>query len=165
MCSGFIVRIFPKLSRCWPNMAFWDSAEVGIVQTPPRSAEVGRYFVKRSRLDPKREKKYVCFLPCPKKVPPVWAVSTLDPPSKRRVTKTERVTKRMPMSLSRLWGTLVVGVHATTKVGLKPDRSLKSLLMRKKLLRFYEVWATSIGMRCKIVCRMRLDLHVIRIKL
>ena len=38
----------------WSNIRVFGPGEVGIVQTPPRSAEISRYFVKRSRLDPKR---------------------------------------------------------------------------------------------------------------
>ena len=38
----------------WSNIKVFGQNKVGIVQTPPRSAEISRYFVKRSHLDPKR---------------------------------------------------------------------------------------------------------------
>ena len=50
----YFYRFWQYFFDFWSNIKVLGQNKVGIVQTPPRSAEINRYFVKRSHLDPKR---------------------------------------------------------------------------------------------------------------
>ena len=51
---GYFSGFFWYFLDFWSNIRVFGQNKIGIVQTPPRSAEINRYFVKRSHLDPKR---------------------------------------------------------------------------------------------------------------